>query len=304
MASGFDDFAVKRVVFDDSLCQTGVWRDVTAGGHADLARYHRFVDRPQSAPIPISAVLITLDAEQWLEKVLAPLEGCNEILILDSGSTDRTRAIAEGAGAVWFEQDFAGYGPQKRRAVELASHDWILSVDADEILDVETVAALQAMDWRSLDPHLCFSIRRRPFVGEREIRHGHWVPDPVVRVFNRRVHNFTDAPVHESVVATGAVRRLPGAMAHHSHQDLAEIFRLDYHRLKAAEYRRRGRRIPGVASLAFRAAWAFAYSLVLRRGMLDGRAGLVIALSAAVNAVLGLALAGEKAQGSDRDSQS
>lgn len=242
---------------------------------------------------PVSAVLITLDAERWLDAVLEPLRWCDEILVLDSGSKDRTAEIARRHGVTWHEQAFTGYGPQKRRAVELAKYDWVLSVDDDEILESETVRALRSIGWAKLDSSDCFAIRRRPFVGAREIRHGHWVPDPVVRVFNRRVHNFSDAAVHESVQTTGAVKILPGALMHHSFDDLAAIFRADYHRLKAVEYRRRGRRLPGAFNLSARAMWAFVYSLFIKRGLLDGPAGVVIALSAAVNAVLGLALAGE-----------
>lgn len=243
--------------------------------------------------IPVSAVLITLNAERWLEAVLRPLAGFDEVMILDSGSTDRTREIAGVFGAVWHESSFDGYGPQKRRVVELARHEWVLSIDADEVLDDETVEAIAAIDWQTEDSQKCWRIRRRPFVGRREIRHGHWVPDPVVRLFNRRRHTFSPAPVHESVIPTGPVITLPGAMAHHSFDDLAAVFRGDYHRLKAAEYVRTGREIPGALNLSTRAAWAFVYSLVIKRGFLDGPAGVVIALSGAVNAVLGLALAGE-----------
>lgn len=246
--------------------------------------------------VPVSVVLITRDAERWLEAVLRPLVICDEVLILDSGSTDRTREIARAFGAVWHEHPFDGYGPQKCRAVELARHDWVLSIDADEVLQRKTAAAIAAVDWAVQDPMMCWRIRRHPFVGGREIRHGHWVPDPVVRLFNRRRHAFSPAPVHESVKPIGPVDTLPGAMAHHSYDDLTGLFRADYHQLKAAEYRRRGRRIPGALNLSARAAWAFFYSLVVKRGFLDGPAGVVIALSGAVNAVLGLALAGEPDQ--------
>ena len=95
---------------------------------------------------PVSAVLITLNAERRLDAVLRPLEFCEEILILDSGSTDLTREIAETHGAVWRHHDFDGYGPQKRRAVEMAANDWVLSVDADEILEPETAAAIAVID--------------------------------------------------------------------------------------------------------------------------------------------------------------
>lgn len=244
-------------------------------------------------PTPISAVLITLNAERWLEAVLEPLVAFGEILVLDSGSTDRTEAVARAAGAQWHHHPFDGYGPQKRRAVELAKHDWILSVDADEILEPATVDAIGSIDWPTRDPEDCWAVRRRPFVGGREIRHGHWVPDPVIRLFNRTHHQFSEAVVHESVTATGPVHTLPGALLHHSYPDLAAVFRADYHRMKAEVYRRRRRSIPGTAALTLRSAWAFFYSFAVKRGFLDGRAGLIIALSAAVNASLGLALAAE-----------
>lgn len=253
--------------------------------------YNGVVER-EITTVPVSAVLITLNAERWLEAVLRPLAGFDEVVILDSGSTDRTREIADAAGVEWSEHSFDGYGAQKRRAVALAHNDWVLSVDADEIMAPETVAAILAIDWEKADPRTCWKIRRRPFIGDREIRHGHWVPDPVVRLFNRQHHNFSPALVHESVTPTGRVMTLPGAMTHHSYDDLAGLFRADYHRLKASEYRRQGRKTPGVVALTARAGWAFFYSLIVRRGFLDGPAGVVVALSGAVNAVLALALIG------------
>lgn len=243
--------------------------------------------------IPLSAVLITHDAERHLDRVLAPLAVCDEILILDSGSRDRTREIAAAHRAVWHEHPFDGYGPQKRRAVALARNDWIVLIDADEILDQQAAAALAAVDWQRHDDSLCWSILRRPFVGSREIRHGDWAPDWVVRVFNRRCHNPSSAPVHESVRPTGPVRRLGGSMLHLTAADLADVFRVDYYRIKAGVYREAGRRArPPV--LAARALGAFLRSYLLRAGFLDGNPGVVIAVAAAANAVTGLALASEQ----------
>ena len=248
-----------------------------------------------SAPvkIPVSAVLITRDAERLLDRVLAPLSFCSEILVLDSGSRDRTRAIAAAHGAAWHEHPFEGYGPAKRRAVSLAGSDWVLSLDADEVLDDRAVAALAAIDWAAEDPQGCFSLRRRPFVGSREIRHGDWAPDWVVRVFNRRHHAVSADPVHESVRPTGPVRRLDGSLLHFTAVDLAEVFRPDYYRLKAVVYRQRSRRA-GAPVLALRATGAFLRSYLLRAGFLDGSAGVVVAVAAAANAVTGLALAAEE----------
>ncbi len=110
-------------------------------------------------PPPLSAVLITLDGERWLDDVLASLTCCDQIVVLDSGSTDATKMIAARHGARWFERAFDGYGSQKRAAVALAEHDWVLSVDADEILEPETARAIAAIDWQAQDPTACWRIR-------------------------------------------------------------------------------------------------------------------------------------------------
>jgi glycosyltransferase involved in cell wall biosynthesis len=248
-----------------------------------------------SGPAKLSAVLITNNAEEHLDRVLDALLCCGEIVVLDSGSTDRTREIALQYGASWYERPFDGYGPQKRHAVVRARYDWILAVDADEVLDDEAASALKAVDWDRQDPSLCWRLRRRPFVGRREIRFGHWNPDWVVRLFHRGHHDFSGTPVHESVTPTGQVRTLPGSLIHYSYRDLGEIFRMDYHRLKADRYLDQGRRASG-PKLAARAIWAFFYSYIVRRGFLDGPAGVVVALAGSVNAVMGLALASEQSR--------
>jgi glycosyltransferase involved in cell wall biosynthesis len=238
-------------------------------------------------------VLITRNAEAHLHRVLEPLTVCAETVVLDSGSTDRTREIALEHGAQWFEHPFEGYGPQKRRAVALARHDWVLSVDADEVLDAEAVSGLIGIDWPDADLRTCWRLRRRTYIGRREIRHGHWKTDRPVRLFNRRVTGFSAALVHESIRITTRVRDLPGCLHHFSYADLSEVIRLDYHRLKAVRYRQAGRRA-GTGVLAARALWASFHSFVIRAGFLEGGAGVVIALAAAVNATMGLAMASDR----------
>lgn len=243
--------------------------------------------------IPVSAVLITKNAEAHLAQTLQSLAACAEIVILDSGSTDRTREIAAQYGARWHEHPFDGYGPQKRRAVELAGHDWVLSIDADEVLDHGAVMAIAGINWPTADLLTCWRIRRRTFIGDREIKHGHWASEKPVRLFNRLVTGVRPVLVHESVRPTTQVRDLPGALLHYSYADLSEVIRLDFHRLKAIRYRQAGRRAGG-GLLALRAAWAGFHSYILRAGCLEGGAGVVIALSAAVNATMGLAMASEQ----------
>lgn len=245
-----------------------------------------------SPRIPVSAVVITMNAQAHLDEVLQSTAICDDVVVLDSGSTDRTREIAARRGVRWHQHPFDGYGPQKRRAVALANNDWILSIDADEVLDHAAVTALGATDWSTADLLTCWRIRRRNFIGTREIRHGHWKTERPVRVFNRLVTGFTDAPVHESVRPTTGVRDLPGSILHYSYRDLSDVIRLDYHRLKAIRYRRESRRAGG-GLLVVRAVWAALHSYVVRGGFLEGGAGVVIALAAAVNATMGLAIASE-----------
>ncbi len=240
----------------------------------------------------ISAVLITLNAEAHLSRVLKSLPVCSEIIILDSGSTDQSRAIASEYGAQWYEHPFDAYGAQKVRANKLAANDWILSLDADEVLDNDAIQSIENIDWDQAHPEVCWRIRRRPFVGASEVRHGHWVPDRIIRLFNRRFHNFCTHPVHPTVEPSATVYDLKGSIKHYCYNDMADVFRTDYHRLKARHYNDIGRRASG-PMLAFRAYWAFTYSYVIRRGFLDGRLGVITATAGALNAILGLALASE-----------
>jgi glycosyltransferase involved in cell wall biosynthesis len=243
--------------------------------------------------IPISAVLITKNAEEHLARVLAALAWCDEIVVLDSGSTDRTCELARAAGARVEHQDFLGFGPQKRRAVALARHDWVLSIDADEVLDEVAASAISALPFATLDPRRAFAIRRRTYVGTHEICHGVWNPDWVLRLFNRSAANFNDNKVHEAVVAAGPVERLAGSMHHYSFRDLGDLFKPGYARLKADRFLAEGRRA-GTCKLAARFAWGFTRSFVLKQGFRDGPAGVVVAASAGLDSVLGLALAEEK----------
>ncbi len=245
-----------------------------------------------TAKLAISAVLIVKNGEKHLERVLAALGFCSDILVLDSGSTDRTIEIARAHGARVEHQDFLGYGPQKNRAVELARHDWVLVIDDDEVLDAESAAAIAGLDLT--DASRCWRVRRRTYVGAREVRWGQWSPDHSLRLFNRTMSRFNQASVHESVRPAGQVSTLPGAIHHYSYADYAEVFaRMDvYARAKADSYRARGRRC-GPLLLLMRSGWGFLRSYVFKLGFLDGNAGVIVALSLAVDVALGLAIASE-----------
>ncbi len=244
---------------------------------------------PGAGRLPISAVIIARDAAAWIVDVLGALEMCGERLVLDSGSTDDTVALARAAGARVEYQPFLGYGPQKRRAVELAAHDWILSLDADEVLDDEAQAACGSLDLS--DPAACWAIRRRTFVGRREIRHGAWRDERVLRLFNRTTAGFKAIAVHEEVQARRAPRLLAGSILHYSFADCRDVLSrsLRYAPLKASILRANGERA-GAWVLPLRGMAAFMKSYVLRSGWRDGGVGFVVALGRVIDSTLPRAL--------------
>ncbi len=247
------------------------------------------VDAAAQRLLPISGVVITRDAAHSIGEVLASLDICAERLVLDSGSTDATTDIARAAGARVELQDFLGYGPQKRRAVDLAAHDWILSLDADEVLDDEARAACRRLDLS--DPSACWAIRRRTFVGQREIRHGAWGNDRVVRLFNRTTAGFKPLPVHEEIESRHPPRMLAGSILHHGFTDCRDVLArsLRYAPLKADIMRAKGERAAAWL-LPFRGLAAFFKSYCIRGGWRDGAAGFVIAVARVIDSTLPRAL--------------
>ena len=238
-----------------------------------------------AASRPISAVIITRDAEARLATVLAAADFCSERLVLDSGSTDGTLSIAAAVGARVEHQPFLGYGPQKCRAVALASHDWILALDADEVLDDEARDAIRRVDLG--DPHACWALRRRTFIGPREVRHGAWRNDRVLRLFNRTTAGFKPLPVHEEVEAGRRPELLPGSLLHYSYTGCGDVLErsVRYAPLKAAIMRRKGQR-PQPWSLPARGLAAFASSYLWRSGWRDGAAGFVVAIARVIDSTL------------------
>lgn len=241
---------------------------------------------PRGRPVlPISAVIITQNAAARIGEVLQAVELCGERLVLDSGSTDDTVALARAAGARVEHQPFLGYGLQKRRAVALAAYDWILSLDADEVLDAEAQAACRCVDLS--DALACWEIRRRTFVGRQEIRHGACRDERVLRLFNRTTAGFKEIVVHEEVESRRPPHVLAGSILHFSFADCRDVLArsLRYAPLKADILRSKGERA-GAWTLPLRGVAAFVKSYVLRSGWRDGGIGFVVALGRVIDSTL------------------
>jgi glycosyltransferase involved in cell wall biosynthesis len=249
---------------------------------------------PTAGTLPISAVIITHNESRRLPATLASVDLCAERLVVDSGSNDGTVEIAHASGARVEHQPFLGYGPQKRGAVELAAHDWILSIDADEMLDDEARSAVAAADLA--DPAACYAFRRRTYIGPREIRHGAWRNQRVLRLFNRTTAGFLPLPVHERVVTGRRPAMLAGSIVHRSYTDCADVVAraLRYAPLKAGLLRDRRPR-PRAWMLPLRGLAAFLQSYAVRGGWRDGGAGFVVAVCRVLDSTLPRALLIEEA---------
>ncbi len=231
----------------------------------------------------LSAVIITLNEERSLGRTMESVAWCDEIVVVDSGSTDCTLEIA-GAypNCRVIAQPFLGYGPQKRLAAAAASHDWILSVDADEVLDDRLQASIQA--WRrsaTVEPAGFQVLRRLCFMG-RPFTHGSESRDPVLRLFDRRRGGFDDAPIHERAHVQGPVGTFQGRLLHYSYRDLDEYFEKfnRYTTTMARQMQRDGRRA-SVAGIICRMPVSFLVYYLLRGNWLNGFPGFVWSLLAA-----------------------
>ncbi len=226
----------------------------------------------------VSAILITRNEAHNLSACLAGLKWCDEIIVLDSGSTDDTECIARSAGAR-FEvvTDWPGFGPQKNRALDLARCDWVLSIDTDERITPELAAEIRAVVARP-DAADAYRMPRLSSYCGQFMRHGGWYPDKVVRLFRRGTARFSDDIVHESVQTSGRVGQLRHDLLHISYRSFDDV--LDkmnrYSTAGAMKLAAKGRHC-GVSSAFGHSLWAFIRAYVLRLGFLDGRLGFVLA---------------------------
>ncbi|MBK9018641.1 MAG: glycosyltransferase family 2 protein [Sulfuritalea sp.] len=232
--------------------------------------------------LPLTAVLITLNAADRLEDCLASVAFCDEIVVVDAGSDDATVVIAERHAARVIRSEWRGFGPQKQFAVEQASHDWVLCIDADERvserLRESICAVLPATEGspRGAPTLATYRLSRcNKFMG-RYLKHGEGYPDWCLRLFDRRRARWSDDPVHEKVIATGEVGSLPGDLLHESAESLdAYLAKQNRYSTIAAEAALAQGRRATVAHLLLSPLLRFAKFYFFRLGLLDGLPGLV-----------------------------
>lgn len=227
----------------------------------------------------LSVILIVRNEAEMIAETLQAVAWADEIVVLDSGSTDDTVGICHLYTDKIWETDWPGFGAQKNRALERATGDWVLSLDADERVSPELRAEIEAA---IADPKGCdaFELPRLSRYCGRAIHHSGWWPDPVCRLFKRGRAHFSDDRVHERLIVDGRVGRLTQSLQHESFRDLAEVLaKVNHYSDESARMlQQRGKR-GSVGKAVGHGLWAFLRTYILRRGFLDGREGFLLAVS-------------------------
>jgi len=226
--------------------------------------------------IPVSAVVITLNEEANIQRCLESLAFCAELLVVDSGSTDDTVAIARRLGAKVLYQKWLGFGKQKQFSVTRAANDWVLCLDADEWLSDELASSIKTLFDTRPNARLYQFARRDYFLG-RWLNHGGY-PEFSPRLFNRNHAHWSDDMVHETVITKESAETCGGDLMHYTSDSLGHTIskRTQYGNMQVVDMYERGIR-PSLLKLVFSPISRFIKLYVLRQGFRDGVAGFVLA---------------------------
>lgn len=228
----------------------------------------------------ISVTIICKNEESRIRKCLDSVSWVDEIVVVDSGSTDKTLDIVgEYTDKIVINKDWPGFGLQKKLAVNTASNDWILSLDSDEVVSDELRDEIQDL-MTKLDDKTVYRLNRLTSFCHKFIRHSGWHPDRIVRLFNKRYYNFNDAPIHEAVDCKSAKRvDLKGKLFHFTFESLEDYMdkRNSYARSWAENQYKKGKKVR-VISIVVHSLFAFIRHYFIRLGILDGYHGFLISV--------------------------
>lgn len=231
---------------------------------------------------PLSVVIISKNEAERIDGCLASVTWADEIVVVDSGSTDSTLEIVRRYTDKIYTIPWQGFGPQKQSAVNLASHDWVLNVDCDERVSLELAEEIKGI--LSLDvPESAYSIPRRTFFGRKEIKHCGWYPDWTIRLFDRTKSRYSDSIVHERVVTDGVVSTCREHLLHYSFAGLSPLLeKLNFYSDLSARQMFDQGKLCSLFDLSVRPLIAFLKTYLFKAGILDGVEGLVISTTTAM----------------------
>lgn len=226
----------------------------------------------------LSVIIITKNESAHIARCLSSVAWANEIIVLDSGSEDDTVAICRRYTDKVFETDWPGFGIQKQRAVNKATQPWVLSIDADEQVTPELRKEIeQAISQTHING---FEIPRLSSYCGKQIKHGGWWPDYVLRLFQREYGHFTEDLVHERIIVDGTVQRLKAPLIHEAFINPEEVLHKinNYSSLGAEKLYRAGKRTT-LRQAIVKGLWTFFRTYCVKAAFLDGRQGLMLAIS-------------------------
>jgi glycosyltransferase involved in cell wall biosynthesis len=226
----------------------------------------------------LTVIVITKNEIANIERCLRSVAWADEVIVVDTHSTDGTPEKAASLGARVISRDWDGYGPTKQAALDLATGEWVLSIDADEEVSKELSSQIQGAIEESGGCNGFVMPRLTNFLG-RWIYHCGWYPDPVLRLFRREKGRFDSAQVHEKVMVDGKVGKLSGNVLHYSYPDLDSYFSkfnryttMGAHQLASSGIR------AGISDLTIRPIIAFIKHYISKRGFLDGAEGFLVSV--------------------------
>lgn len=225
----------------------------------------------------ISATIIVLNEENNISGCLESLDFADEIIVVDSGSTDRTKELCTSFAKVkYFEEPWLGFGRQKNLAASLASNDWIFNIDADERVSRKLLNSIQTTD---LSMFSAFRVARKNYFGECWVKYCGWYPDYNIRLYNRETCQFSDRLVHESVETDGPVSTLEGDLVHLTYKGIEDfLVRMNkYSTLASQELVKKRSKIPKYR-LLLSPSFNFFKMYILKLGILQGYHGFLLSV--------------------------
>jgi glycosyltransferase involved in cell wall biosynthesis len=234
--------------------------------------------------IPLAVAIITKNEEENIRQCLQSITFATQIVLVDSGSTDATLKIAAEFSCEIYNEAWRGFGPQKQLAIEKCRLPWIIILDADERIPPDTADIIKKIVTDSLVKEAGFSFPRKNYFQGRWIKHAGWWPDRVIRLFRKEAGRMTTAIVHESVEVQGMVGALDVPIEHFTESSLSKIIqKIDKYSTLGAEETFKDGKCSSAFSAFMRAFFTFNQDYFLRLGILDGRQGLTLAVTDAVN---------------------
>ncbi|RCR69773.1 glycosyltransferase family 2 protein [Larkinella punicea] len=236
---------------------------------------------------PLSVVIITLNAERTLKLALeSVVEWVDEVIVVDSGSTDATLTIASDFNCRVTYRKFNGFGPQKQYAIDQAKNDWVLVLDADEIVTEQLANEIAAL-FVGEPIHAGYTLPRNLIFLGRILRHSGQNRQPVLRLFNRHHGRMTPVPVHESVQVEGSIGQLSGILIHYSYGSLHDyVLKMNHYTTLSAEEMALRHKKANIPLQGLRFLFTFLKIYFFKGGLLDGYPGFVWALLSAIYPVI------------------